>query len=188
MKHKILIVIFIFVFLFPGTALDNKDEKLTFAARVPEDYGVYKPSEALSIDKFVLELMRGNTLITDENVFLGSISEFRNGVGFSMLYYGNLGYDYDVKISVDATSGFVMHKDDEIYTIPVEVSYQEPKELHEGITVSSDPINNSMGVHVAPVGPLHGERVLDVFLEWDGSRDLVPGIYQADVDITIEAV
>ena len=170
--------------LFSLSAFSADPEHLQFTAVIPEDYGVHKPSDAWSIDKFVFEKYDG-TLITSENVRLEELSESLEEFELTMLYYGNLGYQYNIRVGIDPGNGWYMNQDGNKYLIPIDISYSEPDEITEGISVDEAAMNDSIGIQIEPVGPRRGEAVLDIGFAWEIGRDVLPGEYSADVKFSI---
>lgn len=181
MKKISLYFTFLFVSVFVSAI---EPEHLQFTAVIPEDYGVHKPADAWSIDKFVFEKYDGS-LITSENVSLDELSDSLEEFKLTMLYYGNLGYPYNIRVGIDPGNGWYKRQNGNTYLIPIDISYSEPDDIEDGISVDEVAVNDSIGIQIAPVGPRHGDAVLDIRFAWEIGRDVIPGEYSADVRFSI---
>lgn len=178
-------VLLYFTFLFLSVSVCAiEPEHLQFTAVIPEDYGVHKPADAWSIDKFVFEKYDGS-LITSENVSLDELSDSLEEFELTMLYYGNLGYPYNIRVGIDPGNGWYKSQNGNTYLIPIDIAYSEPDDIEEGISIDEVAVNDSIGVQIAPSGPRRGDAVLDIRFTWEIGRDVIPGEYSADVKFSI---
>lgn len=181
MKRALL---FFLLCLFAVSVFADEPVYLRFTTVIPEDYGVHKPTDAWSIDKFVFEKFDG-ALITSENVRLEELSDSLEMFELTMLYYGNLGYPYNIRIGIDTGHGWYMNQNGNTYLIPIDISYSEPDEMAEGITVDKSTMNDAVIIQIEPSGPRRGDAVLDIGFTWEIGRDVLPGEYSADIKFSI---
>ena len=108
-------------------------------------------------------------------------------MNLSLLYYGNLSQPYSVQLAVNAGDGFRL-EDNElgVFLIPISPVLSLP---HLTNLSASDVIlsaeENKADLIINPVGPIQGDRVVDIALNWNGGRDLIPGLYTAEVSMTL---
>lgn len=167
------------------------DEELTFTATVPDDYGVVVPDGVLMFDRFAINIKgigEHDFLLSQDLLYLGDILEAEeNEMNFSMLYYGNLGRPYDVKIEIDPGHGWYFWQGETQYRIPISISYSSPIDLDEDIYLW-DVEEDAVRVSILPSGPKTASPVVDVKMAWEGTRDLVPGVYQTDLKVKVDVV
>ena len=178
------VLLCILLVLFSLSIFAEEPVYMRFTTVIPEDYGVHKPSEAWSIDKFVFEKFDG-TLITSENVRLEELSDSLEMFELTMLYYGNLGYQYNIRVGIDTGRGWYMNQNGITYLIPIDVYYSEPDEITEGIIVDESAMNDEVVIQIEPTGPRRGDAVLDIGFTWEIGRDVLPGEYSADIKFSI---
>lgn len=189
--RKILIFVLVITFVIPVFAAVDKEE-LTFTAIVPEDYGVTIPEDAIMFDKLAINIdghNEGEYLLTSDLVHLGEISAAEdNTMKFSMLYYGNLANSYDVNIKIDPGVGWYIWRGDEMINFPIDVEYAAPAELDSAVIYNEDDESATVRVSVLPTGPQTALPVVDVKMNWEGIRDLIPGVYQTDLKVKVDIV
>ena len=192
MIRKLLVLLLIIS--IPSSALlfaNTDEEPLIFTVTIPLDYGVTVPEDAIMLDKFAVSVVTAQgvqSLVREDTFYVGTISEAQPGsMDFVLLYYGNLPYSYDADITVDAGIGWYMYKDDEIFTIPIAVGYYIPDNLDPSVSVGVEH-EGSIPIHIKPDGPKNGMPILGIELSWEGIRDIVPGDYQADIDIRVDVL
>ena len=189
MIKRIILTLFVFIcFVTCLFAFDERDQELLFTVTIPEDYGVFKPIDALSLDKFVFEIDDPDILLTSDNLDIGTMFDNTGSFDFTLLYYGNQEMQYDARIVVNTGMGWYMEKNNEFYSIPISVTYSEPSDIGEGITVDKYEVNDGVGVHIPATGPRRGDSVLTVSLEWEDDFDAPAGEYQASIGIAVEAI
>lgn len=183
-------IVVIFVFLLSMISL-YAEEELTFTATVPEDYGVVMPEGVLMFDKFAINIEVSNEhefLLMQDMLYLGDIVEAEvNSLDFTMLYYGNLAQPYDVRIEIDPGYGWYLWQDAEEYRIPISVGYSRPSNLSSDVYLTGVE-NDSAHVAVMPSGPKAALPVLNVNMTWEGDRNLIPGVYQADLKVKVDVL
>ena len=184
-----IIILLLLVVLFPAFSVEE-DEALVFTVAVPEDYGVSVPEDAVMIDKMAVSVGRTNgtdELLTETSFHLGSVSEAQNtSMDFTMLYYGNLAEPYDVYLEVDPGIGWYMYRDGELYSFPIDVSFLEPDATGTGIESEiQEDIEGRVPIYIEATGPQSGLPVVKVHMAWEGYRNLIPGMYQADIDLRV---
>lgn len=183
MRTRMLLAIFLL--MFNSLYAENVD----VTVMVPEDYGIDFPS-ALHIDRlyFAMENEQGDLeLLTESDIDVGIVYSSFGTVNLSLLYYGNLSQPYSVQLAVNAGDGFRL-EDNElgVFLIPISPVLSLP---HLTNLSASDVIlsaeENKADLIINPVGPIQGDRVVDIALNWNGGRDLLPGLYTAEVSMTL---
>lgn len=181
-KIKLLIIcLFIVNYLFSA----DVDVNLT----IPEDYGIDFPS-ALHLDRlyFAVEGENGNLeLLTESDLNIGVATSTFGSVNLCLLYYGNLANPYAVQLVVDAGEGFILLDSTQAeFTIPISPVVSQPQLTNLTATdVLLSAEENKADLVINPIGPIQGERVVDIALNWNGGRELLPGLYTADVSMML---
>ena len=189
MKKTCNILILLFLCL---SLLNAVEEKLSFIAEVPDDFGVSIPADSIRLDRLVfaldLESEDFNYLVSNKDLYIGDISEYPEGITLNLLYYGNLSYPYDVVISTDSGRGLAaILEDNAAVNIPLFVKIEESSELNEGVVVSQIDENNTR-LTIDPTGLRQGDNVLDVNINWDATAALRPGRYHADLSFELTSI
>lgn len=182
---------FICLLLIASGFLWAADEvkSLEVATVVPVDYGVLFPADGLHVDRLYLALEKNGgdrTFLTTDDTFLdtGLITSHPNGLVFEFLFYGNLDSDYTVEVSADGGRGFVLQGRDIEYNIPLDISFSEPDELPEGVTLDiRDDVTAVMNVRT--LGAESALEVLNLNLSWVDSPDSIAGEYMADLSVKL---
>lgn len=160
---------------------------LQMSIDIPAHYGVELPKDALVLDRFVFQYNagEGTALMPKENVDFGVITDYPDGITFTILYYGNLNVPYTAKIHADANQGFYAHdQEGNVITIPLELEWVRSDNALDSYSVETDNDGN-VSVVLPPSGPAYGEAVADIHLSWGDKKDLVPGIYNADISFEL---
>ena len=182
---KLLIVI---TFIFFSVIIHASDIDVSIS--VPEDFGIDFPS-ALHLDRlyFAIENSAGEfELLNEAYIDAGFAYGPFGSVNLSLLYYGNLSQPYTVQLVIDAGEGFIFEsKGADAPSIPIIPVISLPQ-LTGGLTASDVLLSveeNKADLVINPVGPVQGERVVDIALNWNGGRDLLPGVYTADISMML---
>lgn len=190
MKKHLVLLLLVFVFCDSGFAVPM-EEPLAFTATIPVDYGVSVPDDVIMLDRFAVGVEMEHvvqTLVKEDTFYIGTINEAEPGsINFVLLYYGNLPDSYDISIAADPGMGWYMYRGDEIFTIPIGFDYYVPDNLDPSVVVGEKQETN-ITVHILPDGPKNGIPVLGFTLSWEGERNIVPGEYQADIDIRVDVL
>ena len=157
---------------------------------IPEDYGIEFPS-GLHLDRlyFAIENSSGDLeILSESDVYLGQAYSMDGVVTIALLYYGNLSEPYSVSIVVDSGDGFKLN-DPALgtFTIPINPSFSIPESTEETLSgrIFLNSNENRAELIVNPVGPINGEQVVDILLNWTGGRDLLPGSYLAEISMAL---
>lgn len=190
MRRHLVLLLLVFVFCHSGFAVPM-EEPLAFTATIPVDYGVSVPDDVIMLDRFAVgvEMEHGvQTLVKEDTFYIGTINEAEPGsINFVLLYYGNLPDSYDISIAADPGMGWYMYRGDEIFTIPIGSDYYVPENLDPSVVIGEKQ-EKTIPVHILPDGPKNGIPVLGVTLSWEGERNIIPGEYQADIDIRVDVL
>lgn len=162
---------------------------LTVSTVVPVDYGVVFPADGLRLDRLYLALEAAggdrNYLTTeDTTIHTGLITDHPDGMVFHFLFYGNLATTYQVMITADAGSGLVLQSGDDTFTIPVDVSFQEPEEENDNVVLEILDGNTAM-LQVDTVGAVSALDVLELRVKWEDSPEIIAGDYMADLSLEL---
>lgn len=183
MKRAVLIFILILL-LLPLYAAEEK--RVSLNVDIPEDYNVFIPEGSAKLDRLVLELKNdalselssGTDLAIDDSVF-------DNGsLGLSLLYYGNLSYEYRVRVSVNARDGWIIGKN---RFLPISSEIIRSSECDEDISVYEN-IDGTADIVIPSSGPRNGVPAADILLSWDRIRTIIPGRYSAEIILSLEAM
>lgn len=184
---------FLLVFAILSCALSavSIEEPLVFTATIPNDYGVAVPEGVILLDRFAIsaKTIEGvEALIREDTFHVGTINEAEPGsMDFVLMYYGNLPVSYDVDIAVDPGIGWYMYRDGDLHSMTIDVDYFVPENPDPSVAVGEEN-QGGIPVHIAPDGPKNGMPILGIDLSWEGERDIVPGEYQADIDIRVDVI
>ena len=184
MKRAFILLFLTFIVLEIASA-----DYLDVVTTVPEDFGIVFP-EAIHLDRlyFAMANEEGELeLITEPDIDAGILWGDTGSMEISLLYYGNLAEPYAVDVYTDVGDGFRLATEGfGTYIIPITPVFSMP-ELTEGVlaTVSLSEEEDSAALIIRPSGPIRGGRVLDLVLNWEGGRDLLPGDYVADISIAL---
>ena len=199
MRKRLLIVCIVIlasVGLLTAGTRSYQFDVLDFTAYVPEDFGVVFPEDVLMLDGFVFENIieledlegfeswQGRSLISKDEISLGSMQENGNSFSFRMLYYGNKEDDYDAYLVMDIGSGLKLERRGISYHIPVIVSMEPSDDRPDDVLCHSLGTNEAY-IHIPASGPRRGIPVVDVELMWDGDADLLAGSYSAQLRIEL---
>ena len=184
---KILIIMLILIPAFLSAA--NSDSK-TFGlnAVIPEGYGVRIPDNAVRVGDFLFSLdirKDSNSVIQNTELSAGVLSGTNNSFEFVVLYYGNSAEPYDVTIRFSSDGFAAKDSDDTKIAIPVTMSVRESVDAPDDISVETVGINEAK-VYIPPAGPRERAAILDVVMEWDPFIEVIPGSYEAALDIVLE--
>ena len=189
-KYLILFLSLFIMFCLSGFAV-SMEEPLAFTATIPVDYGVSVPDDVIMLDRFAVgvEMEQGvQTLVKADTFYIGMINAAEpDSINFVLLYYGNLPDSYDISIAADPGVGWYMYRDAEIFTIPIGSDYYVPENLDPSVVIGEKQ-EKTIPVHILPDGPKNGIPVLGVTLSWEGERNIIPGEYQADIDIRVDVL
>ena len=189
MKKVCSLLILLFLCL---SLLNAVDERLSFVADVPDDFGVNIPSDSVRLDRLVFaldsEFSDLNYLASNNDLYIGDVTKYPEGITLNLLYYGNLSYPYDVVISTNSGRGLsAILEGDATASIPLFVKIEESEELSDGVAVSEIDENNTR-LTIDPTGLRQGDNVLDVNINWDASATLLPGRYHADLSFELTSI
>lgn len=184
MKKGILMIL---ISLLTIVASYASDVDVTIS--VPEDYGIDFPA-GLNLDRLyiAMENEKGDIeILTESDIDVGVAYDAIGSVDLCLLYYGNLSQPYAVQLTVDAADGFIL-KDEKFgtFTIPISPVITMPQLTSfstADVVLSAE--DNQADLIVYPSGPIRGERVADITLNWNGGRDLLPGFYMADISMSL---
>ena len=159
---------------------------------VPVDYGVVFPADGLRLDRLYLALEAAggdrNYLTTDDTtIHTGLITDHPDGMVFHFLFYGNLATTYQVMITADAGSGLVLQSGDDTFTIPVDVSFQEPEDENDNVVLEILDGNTAM-LQVDTVGAVSALDVLELRVKWEDSPEIIAGDYMADLSLELTTI
>ena len=188
MRKITMTVTIMLLTLFAAVAAEDT-KALTVSTVVPVDYGVVFPEDGLRLDRLYLamEVAGGETnyLTTDDTTIdTGLITEHPDGMVFHFLFYGNLATTYQVMITADAGGGLVLQGGEEFFTIPVEVSFQEPEAEHENVLLEILDDATVM-LQVDTQGAVSALDVLELNVKWENSPDFIAGDYIADLSLEL---
>ena len=186
---KILIGLFLIMIIPFLLVAEDMEKPMVIRTRIPEDYAISFPSDAMRMDHLVfeLELETGtDTLIENNGIY--SLSFLESGVDsleLSLLYYGNQSEEYLAIIRVDAGDGWVARMGNQ--SIPMNVIFKSQEYNVEGITVR-EVGQGILEMNVLPQGPRNGVEFASLLFEWSVGRDAWAGEYEAIVNISLEAI
>lgn len=188
MRRLIIAAIMTLVVLV-GVFAAEDTRALTVSTVVPVDYGVVFPADGLRLDRLYLALEAAggdrNYLTTDDTtIHTGLITDHPDGMVFHFLFYGNLATTYQVMITADAGSGLVLQSGDDTFTIPVDVSFQEPKEENDNVVLEILDGNTAM-LQVDTAGAVSALDVLELRVKWEDSPEIIAGDYMADLSLEL---
>lgn len=188
MRRLIISTILTLVVLV-GVFAAEDTRALTVSTVVPVDYGVVFPADGLRLDRLYLALEAAggdrNYLTTeDTTIHTGLITDHPDGMVFHFLFYGNLATTYQVMITADAGSGLVLQSGDDTFTIPVDVSFQEPEEENDNVVLEILDGNTAM-LQVDTVGAVSALDVLELRVKWEDSPEIIAGDYMADLSLEL---
>lgn len=182
---KIFLILICILIVLPITS-EDMDVKLM----IPEDYGIEFPS-GLHLDRlyFAIENPSGDLeILSESDIDLGYAYNTNGVVTIILLYYGNLSEPYSVAIVVDPGDGFKF-SDPALgtFTIPITPSFSIPESIEETLSgrIFLNSNENRAELIVNPAGPINGERVANIMLNWTGGRDLLPGSYLAEISMAL---
>ena len=187
--NKILLMIFILVIALPLSAAVDDTHTITLETEIPEDWAIEFPN-ALHLDKlFFAEINVGDdySLLVHSDLDFGISRGGRETRRLVILFYGNPAQTYDVELTSRSDAGFV-HEEmkDEGYQFPLNIEFQVPEFIPDGVGIEISEDKTRAFLTVDPNGPISGLRVLDMVFSWDGENILVPGVYNADVELLLE--
>ena len=188
MRKSIMAVIIILLFISNAYAAEET-KSLAVSTIVPVDYGVVFPADGLRLDRLYLALEAAggdrNYLTTDDTtIHTGLITDHPDGMVFHFLFYGNLATTYQVMITADAGSGLVLQSGDDTFTIPVDVSFQEPEDENDNVVLEILDGNTAM-LQVDTVGAVSALDVLELRVKWEDSPEIIAGDYIADLSLEL---
>lgn len=188
MRRLIISTILTLVVLV-GVFAAEDTRALTVSTIVPVDYGVVFPADGLRLDRLYLALEASggdrNYLTTDDTtIHTGLITDHPDGMVFHFLFYGNLATTYQVMITADAGSGLVLQSGDDTFTIPVDVSFQEPEEENDNVVLEILDGNTAM-LQVDTAGAVSALDVLELRVKWENSPEIIAGDYMADLSFEL---
>ena len=182
--RKLISLMFLIVLVAGLCAADISTQELILETIVPENYGIHIPDDALKLDQFLFEFDAGDgisELLTDSRFSVGSFEDL-DMQSFTLIYYGNQSGSYSVPVRVDST-GF--ENGQASSTIPVNISFSEPEEKPEDITIVDDEEYGSCSIFIPPSGPRRGVEVVNLNIGWDSQRDILPGRYEMTLNIEL---
>lgn len=168
-------------------ATDINSQELILETIVPENYGIYVPDEAISLDQFLFEFSTEagtSELLTDSHFSIGSFEDV-SMQSFTLLYYGNLSSDYNVIVKAGTRNGFVNNNAGDAISIPVDINYSEPENKPEDIKIIDDEEYGICSILIPPAGPRRGVEVVDLNISWGSQRDVIPGNYELALNIEL---
>lgn len=188
MRKSIMAVMIILLFISNAYAAEET-KSLAVSTIVPVDYGVVFPADGLRLDRLYLALEAAggdrNYLTTDDTtIHTGLITDHPDGMVFHFLFYGNLATTYQVMITADAGSGLVLQSGDDTFTIPVDVSFQEPEDENDNVVLEILDGNTAM-LQVDTVGAVSALDVLELRVKWEDSPEIIAGDYMADLSLEL---
>ena len=169
MRKSIMAVIIILLFISNAYAAEET-KSLAVSTIVPVDYGVVFPADGLRLDRLYLALEAAggdrNYLTTDDTtIHTGLITDHPDG-------------------TADAGSGLVLQSGDDTFTIPVDVSFQEPEEENDNVVLEILDGNTAM-LQVDTVGAVSALDVLELRVKWEDSPEIIAGDYMADLSFEL---
>ena len=187
--RRLIIATIMTLVLLVGVFASEDTRALTVSTVVPVDYGVVFPADGLRLDRLYLALEAAggdrNYLTTDDTtIHTGLITDHPDGMVFQFLFYGNLATTYKVMITADAGSGLVLQSGDDTFTIPVDVSFQEPEEENDNVILEILDGNTAM-LQVDTVGAVSALDVLELRVKWEDSPEIIAGDYMADLSLEL---
>lgn len=187
--RKACITITIILLIITDVFAAEESKSLAVSTIVPVDYGVAFPSDGLRLDRLYLALETAggdrNYLTTDDTtIHTGLITDHPDGMVFQFLFYGNLATTYKVMITADAGSGLVLQSGDDTFTIPVDVSFQEPEEENDNVVLEILDGNTAM-LQVDTAGAVSALDVLELRVKWEDSPEIIAGDYMADLSFEL---
>ena len=195
MKKAFIAIILIASFSLSLYAGDMK--KVSLNVDIPEDYNVVVPDGISRLDKLVLELQLEpssnmqpgrraySSVISSESGLDITDALFDAGsLRMTLLYYGNLSYDYRVRVSVDTRNGWLLSRNS---SIPIEAELRRSAECDEDIAVTEN-IDGSADIIVPSNGLRQGVPAADILLSWDRLMNIMPGRYSAEIVLSLEAL
>lgn len=186
---RLFSILLVLTIILPVSAAVDDTHTITLETVIPEDWAVTFP-HALHLDKlFFAENKIGDSysLLTHSDINAGIASEEGGSIRLMLLYYGNSAEPYDVVFSAGSDSGFV-HADvkDEGHQFPIHIAFEVPEIIPDGVDIDINEDEDRTSLTIQPDGPISGLRVLDMVLSWDGTSNLHPGEYYADVELLLE--
>ena len=182
MKRVVLIFT---IFLVLNLCLYSANESLNIGFSIPDDYGVIFPEEALRLDRFVFEIetpFNTHQLVQDNNIDLGYLSQWNEkGLLILLRYYGNLSYEYSVRLSVGRP---VVWNGPEGGNVPVDVDIKSATTDPAVWVAESDEF---VDISVVPSGLMLGVPVAEISLDWDFGSNPIPGDYSTTLFVVLSA-
>lgn len=186
MKKKLLLLFILFIISFVLFA--NTEKPMKIRTIIPEDYGVSFPSNSFLIDHIALEMkfeVGTESLIENNGSF--SLSQLVSGVNMlqlSLLYYGNQSEEYSTLIRIEVGDGWQGNND---VNIPMQVEINKSDYLDEGFEVR-EVGNGLINLKVFPHGPRNGVEFANVNFIWNVDGNAMAGEYEANINISLEAI
>ncbi len=180
------ILIFILLILIPSSLIFADTETIQLGLELEDDFGIIFPNEAMRLDHFVIAIgdrTTGYNIVTKSMAENIRISE-RSSITFTLLYYGNLTNDYEVRLSSSPELNWMGENNGETVSIPISVDIYESEDCFD--TASVTKIDDSVvDIFIEATGPVRGEPVADITLSWESPLTLMPGIYSTDFSMTL---
>lgn len=184
---KIFVLMVVFVSAVSVALFAENDEaRINMELIVPEDYGVFIPENVLRLDRliFATEIADNEYRLLERNVDVFTSLVDEDGFTVTLIYYGNLSTPYTV--TLDASSaGFAMRQGDRL--IPIDLAFRSPDTPSDQI-VTDFVSGGEITFTVLPGGPVTGEAAAVLDVSWPKQANLVPGIYEAVIDIRLTSM
>ena len=183
MKKSLILILLV---LIPSCFMFADTETIQLGLELADDYGIIFPNEAMRLDHLVVAIgdrSTGYTTVTKSMAENIQISE-RNSITFTLLYYGNLTNDYDVRLSSSPELHWMGENNGETVSLPIDVEISKSPDCFDTAEVTK--IDDSVvDIFIEATGPVRGEPVADITLSWESPLTLMPGIYAADLSLTL---
>lgn len=184
---KLLLILISLLLVMP--VIFAEELSLDVAVNVPDDYQVNKPTDAISIDHFVLELEEDSSaekVLDNRNIEIGNIEDvLEDGFNISFLYYGNLSDKYTIKLKNSIARLFTSEYGSQV--IPLEIMFLEADHPSENIQYDFMDEDEAV-ITILPTGPVNGMEVFKIHLALSDTPAVLPGEYTASLVLELEDV
>lgn len=183
---KRIFLMFVCILIVSSIVAEGMDVSLM----IPEDYGVEFPS-GLHLDRLYFAIKNSSgelEILSESDIDVGRAYDTDGVVTLSLLYYGNLSEPYSVDMVVDPGDGFKLNEPTlGTFTIPIDPSFSIPESTEEKLSgkILLNSNENRAELIVKPAGPINGEQVANIMLNWTGGRELLPGSYLAEISMAL---
>lgn len=187
MKRVLILVVLVFQILIPVSADEAK--RVTVKTRVPEDFGIDFPKNVLHMDHLYFAFINENDVefIPNGLVDFGVMEKGDNSVRLSLLYYGNNGDPYVVRLTIEEGLGWTIASPEGDVYIPVSVEISQIENGKDGISVLQL-YPASAVITVPATGPRRGDKACEIVFAWENADDVFPGEIESEININMEII